>query len=59
MAFCMTYQIVSEATGWRVISLDLYDINDRGEIVGVASYDHNDGHFRYQGILIVPRHNRN
>ena len=47
-------QIVSQATGWRVISLELYDINDRGEIVGVASYDHNDGRFRFQGILLLP-----
>jgi len=51
-------QIVANATGWRVIGLGLNDMNDRGEIVGVAQYlDRNLRAFT-QGILLVPR-NRN
>jgi hypothetical protein len=51
--------IVARATGRRLTTLYFSDINDRGEIVGVAQYLDRSNRALTQGILLVPQHNRN
>jgi probable HAF family extracellular repeat protein len=52
-------RMVEEATGWRVANLGLNDMNDRGEIVGIAQYFDRSNRAVTQGILLVPQHNEN
>jgi hypothetical protein len=51
--------MVARATRWRVTTLYLSDINDRGEIVGLAEYRDRNNRAATQGILLVPDHKRN
>jgi uncharacterized membrane protein len=51
--------LVAQASGWPVQWLSLHDMNDRGEIIGIAQYDDGHGGALIQGILLVPSHNRN
>jgi len=51
--------MVAWPSRWRVQALYLSDINDRGEIVGVAHYLDRNHRFFTQGILLVPRNNGN
>jgi len=47
--------IVAQTTGWSLRYLYLVDMNDRGQIIGEASYDDGHGGAIVQGILLVPR----
>lgn len=51
--------IVARASRWRVQTLYATDMNDRGEIVGVAEYLDRDQRIVTQGILLVPDNNEN
>ena len=52
-------QLVEEATGRRVANLGLNDMNDRGEIVGVAQFWEQNGMALTQGVLLLPQRNGN
>ena len=51
--------MVARATRWRVTTMYLSDINDRGEIVGLAQYLDRNNRALTQGILLVPNHKGN
>ena len=50
--------IVARATGWPVFWLLIWDMNDRGEIIGTAHYHNGRGGYGIQGVLLTPNYRR-
>jgi probable HAF family extracellular repeat protein len=50
--------VVARATGWPVFWLVIFDMNDRGQIVGTAHYHNGRGGYGIEGVLLTPNYRR-